>query len=595
MDSGSGSKPEESKHPGGRLEGPGAGRVAASASPATSPPAGPTATTEIALERSVERLADAAPRLALLPARERARLLRVVARRFHELSREMVELDCRAKRIPEHGPLSGEPMFDGPAIVLRYMAELARTFEGAERLSPGAVHSGSRTVVDILPRTTTERVLFPFWRAEARLDGEVPGREVTTGLHELVRAKGEVALVLGAGNVTSIGVVDALQQCFVHGRACVFKPSPANDYLGPLLELALAPLVARGWLAFAYGGREVGELLVTHPLVDCVHVTGALATHEAIVWGRPAERQARKTRGEPLLRKPVTSELGNVSPVLVVPGHYEDRELEHAAKSIVGTFVFNAGFNCNATKLVVTPRGWPLRQKLLDAMARVLEGVPPRFAYYPGAIEKYQRFSRAGGHLASFGAGDGRGVLPWALVTELDAARGEDVFQDEPFCAVLSEVAVGSGDPLEFLAEATAFVNDRVWGTLNAMLIVPSAVERDPTTAAALDRSIDALRYGSVCVNVWPAAAYGLGTLPWGGHPSNTLENVQSGLGWGHNALLLRHVEKTVLRAPLVPFPKPLWYPDHRTREGLARRFADFSAVPGPLSLTRLATTALRG
>jgi len=559
-------------------------------------PSRPPATTESALERSVERLAEAAPRLAGLPARERATLLRSVARRFHELSDEIVELDCRAKRISEHGPPSGEPMFDGPAIVLRYADELARTLEGVERLSPGAARvAGSRTLVDILPRNANERVLFPFWRVEARLDREVPERDVLTALPELVRPKGEVALVLGAGNVTSIGVVDALQQCLSEGRACVLKLSPVNDYLGPLLELALAPLVARGWFAFAYGGRDVGETLVAHPLVDRVHVTGALETHEAIVWGPPAERQARKARGDPLLKKPATSELGNVSPVLVVPGRYEDREIEHAARSIVGTFVFNAAFNCNATKLVVTPRGWPLRQKLIDAMARVLEGVPPRFAYYPGALEKYRRFSQAGGRLASFGAGDERGVVPWALVTDLDAERSEDVFRDEPFCAVLSEVPVGSGDPLEFLAQATTFVNDRVWGTLNAMLIVPAAVERDPATAAALERALDALRYGSVCVNVWPAAAYGLGTLPWGGHPSDTLENVQSGIGWGHNALLLRHVEKTVLRAPLLPFPKPLWYPDHRTRAELARRFADFSAAHGPLKLANLAAAALRG
>jgi aldehyde dehydrogenase (NAD(P)+) len=103
------------------------------------------------------------------------------------------------------------------------------------------------------------------------------------------------------------------------------------------------------------------------------------------------------------------------------------------------------------------------------------------------------------------------------------------------------------------------------------------------------------LRYGAVCVNVWPAASYGLGTLPWGGHPSGTLENAQSGIGWGHNALLLRDVEKTVLRAPLLPLVKPLWYPGHRTLGVLARRFADFSAAPGPGKLVKLAAAALRG
>jgi aldehyde dehydrogenase (NAD(P)+) len=127
------------------------------------------------------------------------------------------------------------------------------------------------------------------------------------------------------------------------------------------------------------------------------------------------------------------------------------------------------------------------------------------------------------------------------------------------------------------------------------MIIAPASIESDAATAAALERMLRELRYGSVCVNVWPAAAYGLGTLPWGGHPSATLENAQSGLGWGHNALLLRDLEKTVLRAPLVPLVKPLWYPGHRTLDTLARRFGDFSAAPGPGKLLKVAVAALRG
>jgi aldehyde dehydrogenase (NAD(P)+) len=410
---------------------------------------------------------------------------------------------------------------------------------------------------------------------------------------ELVAQAPGVALVLGAGNVTSIGVVDALQQVFALGRTCLFKVSPANDYLGPLLELAFAPLVTEGFFGFAYGGRSVGEYLVAHPRVTHVHVTGATETHDAIVWGPLEGRAARKARHEPLLKKPVTSELGNVSPAIVLPGHYTDRELSHAARSIVGSYTFNAGFNCNATKLVVTPPS-PFRERLLAEMARVLDQVPSRLAYYPGAAEKYRRFTESGGHLRTFGGSDG-GLTPWALVSDLVPEEDAACFQDEPFCAVLSEVSLPTADPLEFMALATRFVNERLWGTLNAMIIAPASIESDAATAAALERMLRELRYGSVCVNVWPAAAYGLGTLPWGGHPSATLENAQSGLGWGHNALLLRDLEKTVLRAPLVPLVKPLWYPGHRTLDTLARRFGDFSAAPGPGKLLKVAVAALRG
>jgi aldehyde dehydrogenase (NAD(P)+) len=281
----------------------------------------------------------------------------------------------------------------------------------------------------------------------------------------------------------------------------------------------------------------------------------------------------------------------------VVPGRWSDQEIEHAAQSIAGSFAFNAGFNCNATKLVVTPRGSSVRERLLERVSEVLAAIPLRAAYYPGAAEKYARFTTGGGRVQKLGApptstSDG---VPWAFVTELDPAEHPAVLEQEPFCAVLSEVAIESDDPAAFLAAVAPFLNERVWGTLNAMLLVPAAVENDPALSRALDRAIFELRYGSVCVNVWPAVAYGLGTLPWGGHPSATLANVQSGLGYGHNSLLFEHVEKSVLRGPLVQFPKPFWYPGHRTLDRLARRLIDFQAAPGPLRLAEMAFAALRG
>jgi len=553
------------------------------------------------LDLSLERLDSGAPRWAATRAPERARLLVDFGHRLYEVGPRMVELDCRAKGLSRRSRRAGEPTFDGPAIILRYALELARTLAGEQAVPASAVReSGPRTVVDVLPMNGYDRAVFLGYRAEAWLDGPVAPEHAVLHPSALARHGGEVALVLGAGNVASIGVLDVLEQLFVRGRACLLKLSPVNDYLGPLLELVFAPLVARECMAFAYGGPDVGRYLTTHPALDALHITGSYETHEAIVWGSDrAERRGRKARGEPVFQKPVTSELGNVSPAVIVPGKWTESELEHAARSIVGSFVFNAGFNCNATKLVVTPRGSRLRAELVERITRLLAGVPARRAYYPGARQKYERFTSDGGQVSEFSSGrvidTEAGESPWAFVTELLPERRPACLLHEPFCAVLSEVSVEGDDPLEFLAHATRFLNEKVWGTLNAMLLVPGSLERDPPLAAALDAAIGELRYGAVGVNVWPAIMYGLGTLPWGGHPSGTLANVQSGLGWGHNALLLQRVEKTVLRGPLVPWLKPLWYPDHRTLDRMARRLVDFQAQPGLRRLVPLATAALAG
>jgi acyl-CoA reductase-like NAD-dependent aldehyde dehydrogenase len=554
----------------------------------------PEPTLPAAVDRSLERLAENAPLLSALSGPDRARRLRALARRVHEIAPRMVALDCAAKGLDPRSPLGGEPAFEGPAVILRYLERLAAVLAGQTHVGPESARiEGGRTVVNLLPRDGFERLLFPGWRSEGWFAGEVPPDQLAAHPNELARQQPGVALVLGAGNVASIGVVDAVQQMFALGRACLLKMSPVNEYLGPLLELAFAPLVAEGFFAIAYGGREIGEYLIAHRLVTHVHITGAAETHDAIVWGPPEGRAERKALKKPVLDKPVTSELGNVSPAIVLPGNYSDREISHAARTIVGTHVFNAGFNCNATKLVVMPSS-PLRERLLSEMIRVYEQVPPRVAYYPGAAEKYRRFTSTGGKLRTFGSANGR-VVPWAFVSDLLPEDDAAVFHDEPFCAVLSEVTLDASDPLEFMDLATRFVNERVWGTLNAMVIAPASIENDATTASALDHMLRELRYGAVCVNLWPASSYGLGTLPWGGHPSGTLENPQSGIGWGHNALLLRDVEKTILRAPLVPQLKPLWYPGHRSLDALGRCFVDFSVAPGPLKLVKLAAAALRG
>ncbi len=558
----------------------------------------PEPSSPTSLDRQLERLREGAPAFGRDGPEERARLLSGLRRRFYELGPRFAELDCLAKGIPRGSPMTGECTFEGPAVTLRYLYELEQSIRGERRLDASSVRNeGDITKVRALPRDAWERLLFPGQQADVWLRAPAALSEIQRSPESLrpARSEGEVALVLGAGNVASITSLDVLHQCFVHGRACLLKMSPVNAYLGPLFELAFAPLSARGCFAVAYGGPDVGAYLTQHPAIDTIHVTGSYQTHEAIVWGPPGpERDLRKARGEPLVKKPVTSELGNVSPAVVVPGVYSDSDIEHAALSIVGSFVFNAAFNCNATKLVVTPRGSVVRERLLAAIQREFERCPTRKAYYPGARSAYVRFTRGPGRVLELGT-PGADELPWAFVRDLDAASDAPCFREEPFCSVLSEVSVGSDDPLEFLSEATRFVNDRVFGTLNAMLLVPASVEQDQTVKSALERSVRELRYGSVGINYWPGAIFGLGTLPWGGHPSSTLADVGSGLGFGHNSLLLEGIEKTVVRGPLAAFPKPLWYPGHRTLDRIASGFCDFEANPGAFALGKIAVAALRG
>jgi hypothetical protein len=131
-----------------------------------------------------------------------------------------------------------------------------------------------------------------------------------------------------------------------------------------------------------------------------------------------------------------------------------------------------------------------------------------------------------------------------------------------------------------------------VFGTLNAMLFVPDAAATEIEVARALDRALVELRYGTVAINIWPAAGYGLGIAPWGGAPGARLANAESGIGWSHNSLMLEQVHKVVISSPLLVPPDPFWLQGHRQLLALGRALAAHEAAP---SLSRAARTAWAG
>ena len=170
-----------------------------------------------------------------------------------------------------------------------------------------------------------------------------------------------------------------LYKLIADGAVCVLKMNPVNEYLGPIFEDALKPLVDGGFLRFAYGGAEVGKQLCNHPLVDEIHITGSDRTFNAIVAGG--------------VTKPITAELGNVSPTIVVPGPWTDADFRFQAEQIVTQKLHNDGFNCIASQVLVLPRDWDGTPKLIAQIESVMREVLDRPAYYPGASERCERLA----------------------------------------------------------------------------------------------------------------------------------------------------------------------------------------------------------
>src|SRR5207302_4132142 len=117
-----------------------------------------------------------------------------------------------------------------------------------------------RIEVPVFPASAKEGVLFAGFTAHCLMQpgvDERAARERQAGFYQKRDPEGAVSLILGAGNVSSIPPMDVLYKMFVEGQVCLLKMNPVNEWVGPFLEKAFAPLVAAGFVRVVYGGGDV--------------------------------------------------------------------------------------------------------------------------------------------------------------------------------------------------------------------------------------------------------------------------------------------------------------------------------------------------
>lgn len=559
------------------------------------------ATVDVALEELTRgELAWAACDLA-----RRVRLLDQVHAAAAAHAESWVRAAAAYKLLAPDSPLTGEEWTSGPYPVLTATAALAGSVRALdEGRSPVDGFSlgkapGGRVAVRVLPHGIHDRLLLSGFGAEVWMPPGVTAEAVReqAGLAQRRPSRtGGVGVVLGAGNITSIPVLDVLYELYAHNRVVALKLNPITDGLLDVFRAVLAPLIGIGAVRVLTGDADIGTRLVHHPAVRHVHMTGSAATHDAIVFGTGAEGAACRKAKTPLLAKPITSELGGVSPVIVLPGSWSDAELRFQAEHVATQRLHNGGYNCVAGQVVVISRDWALKDRFLTHLRAVLHEAPKRPAYYPGSDD---RVARA---LTSYPGAQVIGAR--VLVEGVDARDPGPLLTTEYFAPVLGVLEL-PGEAPEFLEHAVRTANEDFAGTLGVNIIAhPRTLA---SLGAVLDDRIAELRYGTVAVNAWTGLGYLTSTASWGAFPGHTLDDIQSGTGVVHNAILLNNPERTVVRGPFRPSPrsllhgelslspKPPWFVTNRTATTTARLLTDFAAIPRWSALPGLFASALRG
>jgi aldehyde dehydrogenase (NAD(P)+) len=565
---------------------------------------------EATVDRALAPLATHKDEWARLGVDRKLRYLEAIRGAVAAHADEWVRLSLAGKQIPARSPLAGEEWISGPYAVLVAINALAKTLRavaaGGDLLAGTRIRTraGGQVVVEVFPGDIFDRLLLNGYRAEVWMqEGVTPAnlRDHTASFYKQVEPAGSVALILGAGNISSIPLLDILTKMFTEGQVAIVKMNPINDYLGPLFEEISTSLIDDGYLRFVYGGGDVGAYLTGHDQVDTLHITGSASTYNEIVFGTGEAGADRLARNQPIITKPFTSELGGVGPTFVVPGPWTDADIAYQAEHLATQKFHNAGFNCIASQVLVLAEGWTGTDRLVDELRRTIRAIPPREAYYPGADERQLAAVAKHPHAEVL---DG-GRVPRTLITDLDPNdKDQYAFNTEFFGGVYATTQLHGREPIDFVRAAVRFANEKLAGTLGAQFLIhPKTVQH---LGPVLDEAIADLNYGNVGINTWTGAGYLLPMATWGAYPGHTHDDIGSGIGVVHNAYMFDWPEKTVVEAPFHPFPraffngefhlspKPPWFVTHRRADKAGERLTRFAAQPGWRHLPGIFAAALR-
>ena len=562
------------------------------------------------LDNALNELTASKDTWAQLSVQERIALLEAMKDSLLQVAEDWATISARNKRIPAGSPLEGEEWLSGPYAMMCGINALIDTLSQLDgktflkRIKKRTLVTG-QLAVRVLPVTFKDELALPDVRAEVWMQKGITADNLADHVacaYDVAPSdrKGRVALVLGAGNISAIAPLDVLHKLMSEHQVVILKMNPINAYLADHLNAAMAPLIDRGFLRIVCGGSDAGAYLCDHPLVDEIHITGSAATHDAIVWGVGDEAVQSRAQGTPRMTKRVTSELGGVSPTIVVPGPWSDADIKYQAEHIASQKLHNSGHNCIACQALILPKGWSKSEQLMEGIRSVAQD-HHRPAYYPGSEDRMNEFASGAGNVVQVARGEN---APPLLIGEL----GDDAWQmsQECFAPALATKEIDAPDAETYLRSAISYANDKLSGSLGANILIHPNTLRD-ISPERFEGIIADLRYGTIAVNTWCGLAFLAPTCPWGAFPGHKPEDIQSGIGTVHNALMLDRTERTVIQAPWRPFPRsvlageftmlprPPYFITHKTQHKLGPLLTRFQHRPGLLRLLGIFTNALRG
>ena len=486
-------------------------------------------------------------------------------------------------------PAEGEEWLGGPfASVLAtqyYIKSLTNDDDLVEKK-----YNSEENSYKVFPNNFTERITFPFIDAKVIFNKSMSFDDINKyrGFSKRYDIDPSITLVLGAGNFSSIPYLDVLYHLITRKSVILLKLNPVNEYLKPVFEKVFQNFIERGYIIVTTGNIDESKYMARHPGINHIHLTGSDKTFEDIVYGRELTDKERKSKSlSKINNKPITSELGNVTPIIIHPGKWSTSDIKYQARKIVTAKLNNNGFNCIAAQVVVLPDGWGQTDTLIKYVKHYMSKAKERKAYYPESIERLEKLEKDKGYERV----NALSCVTPHLTREIKAYSKFEI--DEVWSSTIYFKKIEYTSIEDFAIKAINYCNEELWGNLGVSVIIKDHDKKFNKHITNL--YIEKLNYGTVAINEWAAIGYIIPQLPWGGFPGNRDNDIQSGQSVVHNSMLFESPLKGVVNTKfrISRLIDPPWFVTNKKARRLFKNLTYYQINNSNINFLKLIFAAL--
>ncbi len=486
-------------------------------------------------------------------------------------------------------PAEGEEWLGGPFASVLATQYYIKSLTNDDDLTEKKYNSEENSY-KVFPNNFTERITFPFIDAKVIFNKSMSFDDINKyrGFSKRYDIDPSITLVLGAGNFSSIPYLDVLYHLITRKSVILLKLNPVNEYLKPVFEKVFQNFIERGYIIVTTGNIDESKYMATHPGINHIHLTGSDKTFEDIVYGRELTDKERKSKSlSKINNKPITSELGNVTPIIIHPGKWSTSDIKYQARKIVTAKLNNNGFNCIAAQVVVLPDGWGQTETLIKYVKHYMSKAKERKAYYPESIERLEKLEKDKGYERV----NALSCVTPHLTREIKAYSKFEI--DEVWSSTIYFKKIEYTSVEDFANKAIDYCNDELWGNLGVSVIIKEHHRKFNKHITNL--YIDKLNYGTVAVNEWAAIGYIIPQLPWGGFPGNRDNDIQSGQSVVHNSMLFESPLKGVVNTKfrISRLIDPPWFVTNKKARRLFRNLTYYQINNSNINFLKLIFAAL--